>query len=318
MILISLLGFNTKKYLEKCLRAVFAQSFKDFKVLYIDNNSKDGSVQWMQKHYPKIKIIKNQKNLGYAGGHNIGIQYAAKKNFKYILCLNPDVFLEEDYLQELIKIMKKYKNIASAGGKLLKYDWQNQKKTNIFDSAGLKMQWSCRVVDRGRGKTDKAQYDKIEKVFGISGAAPLYRISALKNVITKKYSQHSHAFADWHLCFDKTFFMYKEDVDLAWRLKNAGYDAVYVPGARAYHDRTGTGSYFRLPYYVKYYSIRNHILMLKKNLKLYEIIWRWPFIAWHEMQKLIYCLIFERKLLRAHKEGLCLKAGLQSGDQALA
>tara|TARA_Y100000310_G_scaffold145984_1_gene145361 strand:- start:964 stop:1836 length:873 start_codon:yes stop_codon:yes gene_type:complete len=288
MILISLLGFNSRKYLDKCLRAVFNQSYKNFKVLYIDNYSKDDSVQWMQKHYPNFEIIKNKQNLGYAGGHNIGIQKAISKNAKYILCLNPDIFLEKNYLQELINITEKNINIASISGKLLKYNWQNKKKTNIIDSAGLKMKLSCQVVDRGRGMQDNTKYDTIEQVFGVSGAAPLYRISALKNIIHNKQA------------FDNRFFMYKEDVDLAWRLKNADYDAVYVPNARAYHDRTGTGSYFKLPYYIKYYSIRNHLLMLGKNLKLQEIAWRWPFIIAHELQKLLYCLIFERKLLKAY------------------
>lgn len=249
------------KFLGACLKSVLELDFSEKEIIFLDNASADKSVEFVVRHYPQVRVVANKENLGYAGGANQGIEISRGD---FVMILNPDIIFEPDYLKILLKRIKSDSQIGAIIGKLKKYDFDGNKKTSLIDSAGLLMFRNRRCVDRGQGEEDRGQYDKAEEVFGVTGACPLYRRKALEDCkIAGEY-------------FDGSFFMYKEDVDLSWRMRLFGWRCFYDPAAVAFHGR-GTGVHGRasiwdilkhrrgLPEFPKYYSYKNERLMRVKN-----------------------------------------------------
>jgi len=292
---INLVTWNGAKYIDNCLRSVFAQSYKDFSILIIDNGSSDETVAIIKEQYPQLKVIQHKENLGFAKAHNQAIHWSKSD---YVMLLNQDVVLHEDYLKYLVEFLDKTPMAGSCSGKILRL--QDDEKTNYVDTVGLRIYKNYRVVDKGAGEMDEGQYDAVTEVFGVSGALPVYRRKALDEVV---YQQEY---------LDESFFSYKEDVDLAHRLLSAGWQAWYIPLAIAYHDRTVSSPYEKMSAvkvaqnrrrkskFAKFYSYRNHLYFLKKNLP--HLTWS---VFFYEFVKSLYVLILEpRNFLRAWKD-LC-------------
>ena len=200
----------------------------------------------------------------------------------------------------------KEKKAGAITGKLLKFrfsakDELSIEKTNIIDSLGLAIFKSHRVVERGGGEEDRGQYEQSEQVFGVSGAASMFRRKALEDV------QFPISNSQFSIYFDKDFFAYKEDVDLSFRLRHAGWQCWYVPKALAWHDRWERGSgqkekafdilkrrKKRLRF-VNYLSYRNHLMMLFKNEFAINLVIYFPWIFLYELKKFIYILFFETR-----------------------
>ncbi len=295
---IILLIFNGKKYIKSCLDSVLAQTYPNIEILVIDNASIDNSAKIVKSlRSPKIKLIENKRNLGFAGGNNQGI---GESKGKYILCLNQDVILDKDFIQQAVKVLESDSKIAACQGKLLRLD-KRLRPTNIIDSTGLIMLRNRRIISRGQGKEDRGKYNKQEEIFGVDGAAPIYRRQALKDVTI-----------DGEI-FDKDFFAYKEDVDLAWRLRLYGWKAWYCPMARAWHARTSGESaaqtYFeivkerrKISKFSKYVSFKNQRLMQAKNELCLLFVKHLPWTLPKEIGSWIYVLLFEHYTLKAIKD----------------
>jgi len=290
------IGYNNKEFLPTCFDSIKKQTiFKDLDVIYIDNISHDDSPELVYKKYPFVRVFQNHFNFGYAGGANQGIDLSGAP---FVNIINPDIILEPNYYERILETMEQDPEIAAASGKLLQYDFSRKKKTKIIDTTGLVFHASTRTTDRGQGEPDEHQYDQITEVWGVSGACPIYRRTALDKIKVNGEA------------FDVSFFMYKEDVDLAWRLNKAGYQAAYVPKAIAYHGR-GTGITTRhglrallesrktLSHFQKYYSFRNHQKMLRKNLTFRDFIRHPLAITTYEIAS----------VLNAAREGVLFKKG---------
>lgn len=295
MVSIVILNYNGEKLLRPCLDSILALDFKDKEVIFLDNASTDKSVEFVLKNYPSMRVIANKENSGYAGGANQAIEVGRGE---FVMILNPDIVFEPNYLDVLVERLKKDEKIGAIIGKLRKYDFEKREKTNLIDSAGLKMFRNRRCVDRGQGEEDEGQFDNAEDVFGVTGACPLYRRSALEDSkIAGEY-------------FDNDFFMYKEDVDISWRMRLLGWKCFYEPKALAYHGR-GTGVLSRagvfevaagrskLSKFQKYYSYKNERLMRVKN-ELWPDVWRdiLP-ILWKETLMFGWILLREQFLIKA-------------------
>ena len=120
---IIIVNWNGKKFLPTCLSSLRGQTYKLFKVIFVDNGSTDGSVEFVRKNFPEIMIIENKRNLGFAEGNNIGIRQAFKnKNIKYIVALNNDTKLDENWLKELIiSVESSGPKFGSFQGKILNF-----------------------------------------------------------------------------------------------------------------------------------------------------------------------------------------------------
>ncbi len=322
---INLVTWNGKKYLPYCLESIFAQTFKDFSLLILDNGSTDGTAEFLKNYKLQItnyKIIFNKENVGFAAGHNQVVKTAKSD---YVLMLNQDIILEPDFLEVAVKFLDSHPEVAAVTGKILRWNFENNQKTNQLDSCGLKIFKNHRVIELGTGETDSEKWDRLCEVFGVSGAAPVYRRKALEDVAIPRYfglsstffhgaqwSRDNDPLADEREYFDTDFFSYKEDVDLAYRLRLRGWQAWYLPEARAYHDRAarsvagGDAEAARArkskSKFVNYHSYKNHLFFLLKNVPAGVWLRYGHRIKWYEFKKIIYLLFFEPKTLRAWGE----------------
>lgn len=300
---INLLTYNGLKFLEPCVNSVLRQTYPNIEFLIIDNNSTDGTAERIKellKSAPRdlqFTIYNLQSNAGFAAGHNFGIKHAAGE---FIICLNQDAILTENFTENILKPFDDLK-VAAVQGKVMRL---KEKKgngfefTGLIDSVGLVMLKNRRIISRGQGEKDGGQYGQAREIFGVDGAVPIYRKSALEDVkIKDEY-------------FDEDFFMYKEDVDLGWRLRLAGWKAVYEPEAVAHHFR-GAGdsaakNYFaivrerlKINPFAKYYAFKNQRLMQIKNEMPILFLKHLPRILIKEISSWFYVLAFEKYSLKA-------------------
>lgn len=311
---IQIVTWNSMKYLPECLNSIFAQTYRDFHILVIDNNSQDGTVQFLRTNYPDISLIQNNKNLGFSKGNNQGIRLI---NSPYVVLCNSDIILEPNWLELMVATAELPENLnyGSFGGKLLKLkviggDLNEVEKTEVIDSCGLKLLKSHLVVEIAAGEDVRAVLQK-QEVFGHSGALVMYRMQALQDCIMR------YVGAPDGECFDEDFFLYKEDVDLAWRLQLMGWKSLMDPSIIAYHVRSASGSENRSVKEIlnnrktksklaNFYSYRNHFLMLIKNESASIFFKYFFYIFWYELKKFIYVLLFEAGSLKAFGQILSL------------
>jgi len=282
---INILLYNGQKYLPEVLAAVKNQTYQDLEVLIIDNASSDDGAAWVVKNYPQFRLERQEKNLGFCAGHNLGIKLSTGE---YVLCLNQDIILEPDFVARLVEFMDAHPRVGAATGRLNRWDFERQQKTQEIDSLGLRIFKNGRVEDWGQWEGTIIPTAPVE-IFGVSGAAPLYRRAALEDI----------KFQDQY--FDEDFFAYKEDVDLACRLRWRGWQAYLVPPAVGYHDRSVAqkAGLFKnrrqKSQFANYHSYRNHLFYLLKNLPKRQLF---PVLV-YELGKLGYILFFEPQTLRA-------------------
>ncbi len=294
--LVSLVTYNGIEYIENCLDSLFNQTFKNFEVKALDNGSTDGTADYLINNYPQIDLIRKKKNIGFAKGHN-----ELLKNIftEYVLILNQDMILNDDYLEKCIGFMENNPNYSVVSGKLFRL--VNNTKTNIIDSLGMRIRKNWQVVNIGENlkenEIDK-RLNKSRDVFGVTATSPIFRFKDLEKIISgdKDY-------------FDEDFFSCKEDVDLAIRMIWAGCKAYILTDALAYHYR---GAKFisknvrknrrQKSAFTNYHSYKNHLFFLVKNLSGNLLIKYFPYVFWYEFEKIVYFLFFEQKTLLGLKD----------------
>lgn len=309
-VVISIVAWNSMRYLPECLASIANQTFKDYALIIIDNASDDGPAKFVRENHPETILIRNAKNLGFSRAHNQGFAYAkahfAKNNEDlFIMVTNPDIALEPDYLEKIVDAVERFPEVGSAEGKLLRMFHAGEnappggERSNVIDTTGMRFFRSRRMADRGAGEKDSPEkYNQREEVFGVSGSLALYRLRALEDVAVEgEY-------------FDEDFFTYKEDIDMAWRLRNRGWASWYVPAARAYHYRTAAGrekaSNWQLiwnrrkkPAMINFWSDRNHSLMTVKNDFMVNALLHFPWILWYHIREAAWVLVFEQRTVKA-------------------
>lgn len=234
-------NWNGERMLAKCLKSLEKQTLAA-EVILVDNGSSDGSVELIKKEFPKVTLIENKKNLGFAGGVNRGIKHAIEHGADFVALFNNDAFAEKDWLEKLLELMKTNNNAGIVTCKLMRDDKKHFDSTGDFYSI-----WGL-PYPRGRNRKDAGQFDEAEEVFGASGGASLYRTKMLKEIGL----------------FDERFFAYYEDVDLSFRARLAAWKIYYEPKAIAYHSVGATSS--KLGSFTRYHSIKNFHLLYWKNM----------------------------------------------------
>lgn len=269
-ITIQIVGWNSAKPLRSGVDILAAMPRDQVIIRYIDNASTDDSIATVRKHLPLTEIIANKENIGFAAAHNLGF---TKCTTPYVLTHDPDVRLKWDSIQQLLEAFNDPK-VAAVQGKLTRAETHN-----VIDSAGIILTLALNGKERGAGEIDTGQYDKPAELTAVTGACGLYRMEALQSVA------HEDNVKNPLEVFDSDFFAYKEDVDLGWRLKNAGWKSLYLPIVMGTHARTlgargfmnwGMNPkkiYDRLRSPRTRYSLRNYIWMLVKN-----ITWKQEFV----------------------------------------
>ncbi len=252
LVSIVILNYNGKKFLKNCLLSVSKTDYKNFEVIVVDNGSTDGSDELALNELGllNIRLVKNCKNLGFAEGNNVGVRYSKGE---YIVFLNNDTEIDPNWLKNLIGIMESDPKIGVAQSNLL----QSDRKT--IDSTGDFMDYYANAVLRGHG--EKAQVQSIQsnntgEIFSARGAAMVVRKQVFEAVG----------------CFDASFFMMFEDVDLSWRVRLYGLKVVFVPQSVVYHFGSATRKNFQSLSKSCYYTTRNSLIAMIKNYNLKNLI----------------------------------------------
>jgi GT2 family glycosyltransferase len=250
LISIIIVNYNGLHFLEPCLSSLATQTYKNFEIIFVDNGSSDGSVGFVQEHYPRVRIVETGKNLGFAGGTNTGIRIA---HGEFILTLNNGTKADPHFLEEIQKPFLQDAKTGMCGSKMLFPDGR-------INSTGICISRSGAAWDRGIYEPDTGQYENPEEIFGPCAGAALYRRSMLDEIGL----------------FDEDFFIYMEDVDLAFRARFAGWECRYIPTARVTHlmgGTTGINSDLSV-----FYSNRNLIWNVIKNFPARTLFISLPWI----------------------------------------
>lgn len=241
------LGKEMLKYLESIAKT----RYPNLEIIIVDNASTDGSdtviEDWVKNH-PHARLVRLERNLGYAGGNNRGFKTVGK-GVKYLAFLNNDVEVEEDWLEKIIEVMESDRGIAAAQPKILQL---NNKR--FIDSVGGFIDRLGRAYDLGHGMPDTMRHEKPFEVFYARGAAIVVRAELFKLLDG----------------FDEDYFIYYEETDLCWRLRLLGYKIVSIPAARIYHLGGGTTG-GATPYTI-YLRRRNQLITILKNYSLFNAL----------------------------------------------
>jgi GT2 family glycosyltransferase len=293
-VVVSLVSFNSKRYMERCLQAVFSQTYP-VEVYVVDNASTDGTPDFVAQNYPRVKLIPSSVNLGYAGGHNLVIR---ETRAAYTLILNPDAYLTSTFLEQIVATMEKHLQVGIAGGKLysLRDGSARDEGQKIIDMTWLDIEKKRRQVCYAQFLEDREQNGAPRFVFAIDGAAMLLRRAMLEDIqIEGEY-------------FDEDFFAGKEDLDISWRAQLCGWKCLYVPSAIGHHLRTFTSKDQRseISDALKINSVRNRYLLMLKNDLAKHFLRHLPHIVTYDLKILAYLLLHERSSLKAYTEAVRL------------
>jgi GT2 family glycosyltransferase len=259
-VLVSLVTHNESTDAARLVPSLFAQTARDLAISAVDNASEDGTratLAAFEKIAPvPLEVHPSRENLGYTGGHNLSIARAVERGIPWVLVLNTDVVLAPEFLGALLAEAARpgRERVATFTGKILRAEGPDLAPTSRIDSVGIRMTPNGRHFDVGAGEPDDGRFDRPAEIFGASGCAALFRAEALEDV------RIATGF------FDDDFFVYREDVDLAWRLRGRGWSARCVPAARAWHRRRNLPERRRaMSPVANLHSVKNRFLLRVNN-----------------------------------------------------
>lgn len=225
-------------YLSDCLDSVRRQTYEPRETIVVDDASTDGSADFVATSYPEMRLVRLDRNRGFAHAANRGM---AEARGEIVALLNNDAAAEPNWVEQLVTALRGHPDAGFAASKILLHD-----RPDTLNSAGDVFRRTGVPDSRGVWEADHGQYDDEVEVFGASGAAVAYRRSMLSDI----------GF------FDERFFMYCEDVDLAFRAQLAGYRCVYTPRAVVRHRLSASGG----GTLASYHCGRNFVWLLARDL----------------------------------------------------
>lgn len=264
-VLIVIITYNAAEYIGDCLssvaRARYPREF--FKTLVIDNGSTDGSIDFVKTNFADVEVVVNEKNLGFAGGNNVGMRYAIDHNFDYVYLLNQDTVVSEDFINEAVVVARTDARIGAVQSKLLLHD-----KPELLNSRGNMIHYLGFAFAGGYLEIDRPL--EISEIAYASGASCLLNVSALKEVGL----------------FNDGFFMYHEDTDLGWRFWLAGWRVVLAPKSAVYHKYEFSRSIKKY-----YFMERNRVLVLLQNYTIATLLLLSPMLLIMDVGMLLYSFV---------------------------
>ena len=255
---IVLLNWNGKKFLEQFLPALVQCTYPGVQIIVADNGSTDDSIAFLEHDYPEIQVLSNPSNEGFAKGYNTAL---GKVKADIFVLLNSDIEVTPGWIEPVVSLMSQNPRIAACQPKILA--WADHKS---FEYAGGSGGWLDRYgypFCRGRifdyCETDNGQYDEAAPIFWASGAAMFVRSAVFRELGG----------------FDPFFFAHQEEIDLCWRMQHSGYLIYACPESVVYHVGGGTlpqGNPRKI-----FLNFRNNLIMLYKNLGVFEKCWKIPY-----------------------------------------
>lgn len=305
-----MLTWNDYRYLPDLFESLEDQTYKNFTLRILDNGSTDETLKYLQEYHPHTIVARNNKNNGFAGGHNQLFKFTFDHMDDadldpFILIMNSDMIFSPEIIGRLVEELQADSKLGAVQPKLYRAFAEKNSddlldeiiKSDILDTTGMSVSKGWRMSDRGAGELDKGQYDEKTEIFGATGTMSLFRLSALRDVMVVDE------------VLDDDFFAYREDCDLVWRLRKAGWGAKFVPDAVAWHFRGMYGAEKQTwlermknrmgqrPFFAAL-STRNQLFVLLKNLTLIDFIVGLPWIVFGEGSRVLYGVIIEPETRR--------------------
>lgn len=252
---IGIVTYNSRNHIDRCLKSLEEQTYPHIEIVILDNDSPDGTARWIAERWPQYRLIANETNVGFGCAHN---QIIASTEGDYYMPMNPDVFLTSKYMDTMVRTIEEAPSIGWVSGKLLFMD-ENGIPSNIIFTVGHAAFADGHAINIGYHESDNGQYDLVRDVFGANAAAPLYRRAMLDEIQI-----------DPGEFFDRSIFLYGEDVDLDWRARLLGWRCVYTPRAIAYHVHGGSGGISH--FFIKKEITANRYYSILKNGFLIDVL----------------------------------------------
>jgi len=230
---IIIVNYNGKELLQKCLDSLLKVNYDNFEIILVDNNSTDGSVEFITKNYPSLIIIKLDSNKGFAEPNNVAAKISKGK---YLLFLNNDTVVTPNFISEMVKVMETDKKIAICQSLLLKPDGSVDSSGDFIDHLGVVY-------------NSKTKIDEIREVSSARGASMLVRSDIFEKLDG----------------FDQKFFVTFEDVDLCWRSWILGYRVLIIPTSIVYHE--GGITIKKIKSEIAFHGFKNQLAMKITNFE---------------------------------------------------
>jgi len=242
-----ILNWNGKKLLENFLPSVIKYNADFAEIVVVDNASTDDSIDFLNKKFPDIRLIQNATNYGFAKGYNKAL---TQIDAEYFVLLNSDIEVTEGWISPIIDYMDKHPHVAACQPKILDY-----KNKTLFEYAGAAGGFIdslgypfCRGRIFNTLEKDHNQYNNSVEIFWASGACMFIRAQCFFEMRG----------------FDADFFAHMEEIDLCWRLKNAGYQNYFIPQSVVYH--VGGATLNKMSPQKTYLNFRNNLSLIYKNI----------------------------------------------------
>lgn len=256
---IIIVSYNTKKYLRDCLNSLYSNTRGvKFEVIVVDNHSTDGSQQMLAKHFPKVKLIKSQQNLGFGRANNLGAKQAKGK---YLLFLNPDTLISPDSIKESIKLADQTSKLGALTIRLLFADSTIQPTGGYFPTLFRLLAWH----------TALDELPVLKHLIGpIHPPASFYTHSFEPDWITGAFMLIPSPVFNKVSGFDEHIFMYGEDLELCYRLKQLGYKVIYSNSPSITHLQSKASS--------SQFALISEITGIKYFYKKHKPSWQLPLV----------------------------------------
>lgn len=256
-------SWNNARWLEQCLRQLGEQTVRPKSVVVVDNDSTDGSA-FIAASAPGVNLIHGGANLGFAAGNNLALRQC---DTEFVALLNPDAFVEAGWLAALMAAARRHPDVAAFGSRQI--TWATPE---MLDGIGDAYHISGLVWRTGWGEYLKPSHLIERRIFSPCAAAALYRRQVLEEVGG----------------FDDDYFCYVEDVDLGFRMRLAGYEAIYVPSAIVHHVGSASTGGGHSDFCI-YHGHRNLVWTYAKNM---PAVLFWMFLPLHILMNIIAILRF--------------------------
>jgi GT2 family glycosyltransferase len=268
--LIVVLNWNSREMTKECIQSLLAMEGDSFKILVVDNGSRDGSVEYLRETFPQIEVTANGRNLGFAAGCNVGMKRAIAENFEYVLLVNNDTIVDPGLLRELLKQGDENQKAGIVSPKIYYF----KPPDAIWWVGGTYSCWTglARHVDLKAKDTGK--HDTPIELDWATGCVMLLRTDALRAAGL----------------FDEQIFGNGEDVDLSLRMRKLGHVVRYAPSSKVWH-KEGIDYQKNVGEYVRTFTlVRNLLWLMHKHARSYQWITFWPVFAGYYLPKLLLLL----------------------------
>jgi GT2 family glycosyltransferase len=266
---IVILNWNSYEVTRDCLLSLRKMDYRNSEVVLVDNGSVDGSPRQLLEGFPEIRLIRNETNLGFAAGCNVGMRDALRRGTDYILLLNNDTIVATDFLSQLVRVAEADEKIGALSPKILFFD----RPDRLNYAGGDHRRWRLFPKMIGLRHLDDGKYNKVREVSFLTGCAMLIKADVVRKIGV----------------LEEVYFHFYEDIEWSLRVLKAGYKAMYVPAAVLWHKEHYVTNKNQDDGFIEFYLARANMIFARKHVPLRLWPFKMPFFAaWMIFRTLVF------------------------------